>query len=109
MAHIDEGELARVMEVLPEVLAREEMAVQRCLPRLSPADALDAALKRSLAQLHFELSQESFEQLRWKVATTRSEHQRVRARAHLAQETAATTAPQSAGGSSSRQLSRLHL
>jgi hypothetical protein len=95
MSHIDEGELARVMEVLPAVLAREEMVVQRCLPRLSPADMLDAALKRSLARLRFDLSQDSFEHLRWKVAMARAEHQRLSARARLAQEGAMASATQS--------------
>src|SRR5512132_242689 len=76
MSHIDEGELARVMEVLPDVLAREEMVVQRCLPLLSSADVLDAALKRSLTRLRFQLDQDSFDLLRSKVAMARAEHRR---------------------------------
>ena len=94
MSQIDEGELARVMEALPDVLAREEMVVQRCLPLLSPADVLDAALKRSLTRLRLELSQDGFEYLRWKVAMARAEHHRVSARAHLMQEDGKATASQ---------------
>jgi hypothetical protein len=94
MAHIDEGELARMMEVLPDVLAREEMVLQRCLPRLAPADVLDAALKRSLARLRFELNQDSFEYLRWKVAMARAEHQRLTSRARIVQESSKTSSVQ---------------
>jgi hypothetical protein len=95
MAHIDEGELARMMEVLPDVLAREEMVLQRCLPQLAPADVLDAALKRSLARLRFELNQDSFEYLRWKVAMARAEHQRLTARARMLQDSSRTSSMQS--------------
>ncbi|MEO6526236.1 MAG: hypothetical protein ABIP93_06400 [Gemmatimonadaceae bacterium] len=79
MSQIDERRVAEVMVVLPNVLAREELVVQRTLPRLSPADALDTALKRSLTYLRFELNQDSFEHLRWKVAMARAESQRLRA------------------------------
>src|SRR4051812_11618047 len=95
MAHIDEGELARMMEVLPDVLAREEMVLQRCLPTLAPADVLDAALKRSLARLRFELNQDSFEYLRWKVAMSRAEHERLTARARMLQESSRSSSTQS--------------
>lgn len=94
MTQIDDSELARVMEVLPDVLAREEMVLQRCLPRLSPADVLDAALKRALTRLRFELSQDGFDHLRWKVAMGRAERQRVTARASLMEESARSTAVQ---------------
>ena len=78
MTLIDEQEIAKVMAELPDVLAREELVVQRTLPRLSPADALDTALKRSLARLRYELSRESFEYLRWKVSVARAESERLR-------------------------------
>ncbi|MDB4882686.1 MAG: hypothetical protein JWL95_1452 [Gemmatimonadetes bacterium] len=95
MSEIDEDEVARVMKVLPEVLAHEELVVQRTLPRLSAADALDTALKRSLVRLRFELNQDSFEYLRWKVTMARAETQRLRAAAALTQENAQITAAQS--------------
>ena len=92
MSQIDEAEVARVMEVLPEVLAHEELVVQRTLPRLSAADALDTALKRSLIRLRFELNQASFEHLRWKVSMSRAENERLRSVAAIAQENAQLTA-----------------
>ena len=92
MSQIDEQEVARVLEVLPEVLAHEELVVQRTLPRLSAADALDTALRRSLIRLRFELNQDSFEHLRWKVSTARAESQRLQSVAAIAQENAQLTA-----------------
>jgi hypothetical protein len=86
MSQVDEREVTRVLEVLPEVLAHEELVVQRTLPRLSPADALDTALKRSLLRLRFELNQDSFEHLRWKVTTARAESQRLKAMSAMNQE-----------------------
>ena len=78
MSDIDVDAVTRAMDSLPEVLEHEELAVLRTLPRLAPADVLDTALRRSLAKLRFELNQASFEYLRWKVALTRAEHERLR-------------------------------
>jgi hypothetical protein len=94
MSQVDEHVLARVMEMLPDVLAREELVVQRSLPRLAEADALDTALKRSLARLRFELNQDTFERLRWKVAMARAENQRLRAMQAIARESAQITTAQ---------------
>ena len=88
MSHIDSGEVDRVMRALPEVLAQEELVVHRTLPRLSPADALDTALKRSLARLRFQLNQDTFEYLRWKVSSARDESERLRASMTLSKENA---------------------
>lgn len=79
MSHVDVQQIASVMDALPRILEHEELAVRRCLPRLAPADVLDTALRRSLACLHFDLDQESFEYLRWKVALSRAEGVRLRA------------------------------
>jgi hypothetical protein len=80
MSLIDDDELARLMEALPDALAREELAVQRSLPHLSPADVLDTALRRALVRLRFEVTRETFEELRWKVALARTERRRHRER-----------------------------
>lgn len=78
MGNVDVTAVAMVMAELSDVLHAEELTVQRTLPRISPADALDTALRRSLARLRYELNRESFEFLRWKVEQTRAESERIR-------------------------------
>lgn len=78
MGNVDLLAVARLLAELPEVLPAEELAVQQSLPRISPADALDTALRRSIAHLRYELNRESFDYLRWKVEQTRVQSERVR-------------------------------
>jgi hypothetical protein len=80
MSQVDTKTVERAIRALPGVLAHEELVVERTLPQLTPAEALDTALRRSLMRLRFELNQASFEFLRWKVATARAENERLRAR-----------------------------
>jgi hypothetical protein len=83
MTDIDVDEVAKAMDSLSEVLEHEELVVQRTLPLLTPADALDTALRRALARLRFELNRASFEYLRWKLALARAENLRLRATREL--------------------------
>jgi hypothetical protein len=78
MGGVDVTAVAKVLSELSDVLPAEELIVQRTLPRISSADALDVALKRSLARLRYELNRESFEFLRWKVEQVRAESDRIR-------------------------------
>jgi hypothetical protein len=82
MGTVDVNVVARVLDEISDVLPKEELMVQRTLPRISPADALDTALKRSLATLRYDLNRETFEFLRWKVAQTRADTERLRGARH---------------------------
>jgi len=92
MTEIDVEAINRAMQSLPDVLEHEELAVMRSLPRLPPADVLDTALRRALNKLRFELNQTTFEYLRWKVALTRAENERLRAAAALGRDRATSPA-----------------
>jgi hypothetical protein len=87
MPRSDDHEITSVMNALPAVLAGEEAAVERTMPRMSPSEAFDTALRRSLARLRFELNQETFERLRWKLSMLRAESQLARADAAAARIT----------------------
>jgi hypothetical protein len=79
MPRIDDLELTTVMDALPHLLAAEEADVERSAPTMSASDAFDIALRRSLAKLRFELNQETFERLRWRLSMLRAENQLARA------------------------------